>query len=138
MAIELDPTTEPHCGVCRHANWEDLDRTPFCSKWEQSTAIRLGSVCVEFDEGDAVADPFDLDAEDRLDRPSEAEPRSEDREIGTDGPFFAAYFEDGENLYGWFCANCGTLDTAMDSMGRLECNRCGNTCSPSEWDAAYL
>lgn len=138
MATEQSPATEPHCGVCRHANWEDLDRAPFCSRWAQSTKIRLGTVCVEFEETIDDGVLFDIDLGEQLERPAEAEVSHEDREIGNEGPFYAAYFEDGARQYGWFCANCRTLDTAMDSMGRLQCNSCGNTCAPSEWDAAYM
>lgn len=57
---------------------------------------------------------------------------------GSKGPFFVAY--DGperERKYGWFCSNCNTLDTAMDTMGRIECNQCGNVRKPTEWDAAH-
>ncbi|MFC7045490.1 GNAT family N-acetyltransferase [Halobacteriaceae archaeon GCM10025711] len=55
------------------------------------------------------------------------------------GPFFAAYRDgEGENLYGWLCSNCDSFDNAMDSMGRLECNSCGNKRRPLRWDAAYL
>ncbi|NHN57982.1 MULTISPECIES: GNAT family N-acetyltransferase [Halorussus] len=60
-------------------------------------------------------------------------------ERGSDAPFYAAYSDDdGEDLYGYFCSNCGSFDTAMDSMERLECNDCGNTKKPVRWDASYL
>ncbi|WP_435179766.1 GNAT family N-acetyltransferase [Halorussus sp. AFM4] len=60
-------------------------------------------------------------------------------ERGSDAPFYAAYSDDeGEDLYGWFCSNCGSFDTAMDSMERLECNDCGNQKKPVRWDASYL
>ncbi|WP_243700383.1 GNAT family N-acetyltransferase [Halorussus pelagicus] len=58
---------------------------------------------------------------------------------GSKAPFYAAYTdEDGEDLYGYFCSNCESFDTAMDSMERLECNDCGNTKKPVRWDASYL
>jgi ribosomal protein S18 acetylase RimI-like enzyme len=58
---------------------------------------------------------------------------------GSKAPFFAAYSdEEGEELYGYFCSNCESFDTAMDSMERLECNQCGNTKKPVRWDASYL
>ncbi|UPV73401.1 GNAT family N-acetyltransferase [Halorussus limi] len=60
-------------------------------------------------------------------------------ERGSDAPFYAAYTdEEGEDLYGWFCSNCQSFDTAMDSMERLECNDCGNQKKPTRWDASYL
>ncbi|MFC7080826.1 GNAT family N-acetyltransferase [Halorussus caseinilyticus] len=62
-----------------------------------------------------------------------------ENERGSKAPFFAAYSdEDAEDLYGWFCSNCESFDTAMDSMERLECNQCGNTKKPVRWDASYL
>jgi hypothetical protein len=57
---------------------------------------------------------------------------------GSDSPFFVAYrTPDRERKYGWFCANCETFDNAMDAMGRVECNVCGNFRKPTEWDAAH-
>ncbi|MFC4987181.1 MULTISPECIES: DUF5816 domain-containing protein [Saliphagus] len=57
---------------------------------------------------------------------------------GSKGPFLVAYESpDGKERYGWFCTNCEGADAAMDSMGRVECNRCGNLRKPTEWDAAH-
>jgi hypothetical protein len=62
----------------------------------------------------------------------------EEAERGSEGPFFVAYLTpERERRYGWFCANCDTFDNAMDSMGRIECNVCGNFRKPTEWDAAH-
>lgn len=62
-----------------------------------------------------------------------------ERERGSRAPFFAVYADaDRTDRYGWFCANCEGFDTAMDSMGRMECNDCGNRRRPTRWDAAYL
>ena len=59
-----------------------------------------------------------------------------DREIGSEAPFFAAYSTaDRENRYGWFCSNCETFDVAMDTMGHIVCNRCGNRRKATRWDA---
>lgn len=58
---------------------------------------------------------------------------------GSQGPFYAAYREpDGTHRYGWFCSSCESIDTAMDSMGTIVCNMCGNRRKPTHWDAAYL
>lgn len=58
---------------------------------------------------------------------------------GTDGLFYAAYRTSGrEHRYGWFCSNCESTDNAMDSMGRIVCNRCGNRRKATRWDAGYL
>ena len=57
-------------------------------------------------------------------------------EIGSAGPFFAVYTtRDLEDRYGWYCSNCGTVDTAMDPMGRIVCNQCGNHHKATRWDA---
>ncbi|WP_306058191.1 DUF5816 domain-containing protein [Natronococcus wangiae] len=57
---------------------------------------------------------------------------------GSKGPFLVAYeTSDAERRYGWYCTNCESFDNAMDSMGRIQCNRCGNFRKPTEWDAAH-
>jgi len=57
---------------------------------------------------------------------------------GSKAPFFVAYVTpDRERKYGWLCGNCESLDTAMDTMGRIECTDCGNLRKPTEWDAAH-
>lgn len=57
---------------------------------------------------------------------------------GSSGPFFVVY-RDAERTarFGYACSNCGSLDAAMDTMGRIVCNQCGNTRKPEEWDAAH-
>lgn len=63
----------------------------------------------------------------------------DESERGSDGAFYAAYLdEDHEEQYGYFCSSCESLDTAVDTMDRIECNDCGNRGKPSRWDAAYL
>lgn len=62
-----------------------------------------------------------------------------DAERGSVAPFYAVYLDKQETeRYGLQCANCGSLDIAMDSMGRAECNQCGNARKATRWDAAYL
>jgi len=59
-------------------------------------------------------------------------------ERGSKAPFFVTFVsEAGEDRFGYFCGNCETLDNAMDSMGRIECNVCGNYRKPDQWDAAH-
>ncbi len=61
-----------------------------------------------------------------------------DGDRGSEAPFFAVYSDsDGTDRYGWFCGNCESFDNAMDSMGRIQCNRCGNFRKATEWDAAH-
>ncbi len=58
---------------------------------------------------------------------------------GSEAPFYTAYEdEDGGDRYGWFCGNCDSLDNAMDAMGRIQCNACGNRRKATRWDASYL
>jgi ribosomal protein S18 acetylase RimI-like enzyme len=45
---------------------------------------------------------------------------------------------DADKLYGYWCSKCGTLANAMDAMGRIRCDVCGNARKPTRWDAAYL
>jgi ribosomal protein S18 acetylase RimI-like enzyme len=65
---------------------------------------------------------------------------SEEVERGEKGPFFTAYTDPSmneEDKYGYFCANCESLDNAMDTMGRVKCNSCGNLRKATRWDATY-
>lgn len=62
----------------------------------------------------------------------------DETDSGSIGDFYAVYSDrDLTDRYGYYCANCDSLATAMDSMGRVECS-CGNTRKPNRWDAAYL
>ena len=62
-----------------------------------------------------------------------------DWDDGSAGKFYAVYAdEDATEHYGYFCANCNRLANAMDAMGRIECDSCGNARRPTRWDAAYL
>jgi len=59
-------------------------------------------------------------------------------ERGADGPFYVVFADEaGESRWGFRCGNCGSLDTAMDTMGRIQCTECGNLRKPDEWDAAH-
>lgn len=63
----------------------------------------------------------------------------DERERGSVAPFYSAYrTRDRADRYGFFCANCGSLDTSMDSMGRVQCGNCENRRKATRWDAAYL
>jgi len=63
----------------------------------------------------------------------------EESERGSQAPFYAAYRDrERERRYGWYCSNCESVDVAMDSMGRIVCNQCGNTHKGTRWDDAYL
>jgi ribosomal protein S18 acetylase RimI-like enzyme len=63
----------------------------------------------------------------------------ENEETGSIGDFHVVYTErDGEDIYGYWCAECETFANAMDAMGRIQCDECGNARRPTRWDAAYL
>jgi GNAT superfamily N-acetyltransferase/ribosomal protein S27AE len=58
---------------------------------------------------------------------------------GSEAPFFTVYSADGEEeVYGYFCSQCGSTDVSIDGLDRLECGDCGNTHLADEWDDAYL
>lgn len=60
-------------------------------------------------------------------------------ERGSEGMFHPVYRDqDRDDLYTWLCGVCGSTDNAMDTLGRLQCNECGNVLKPTRWDAAYL
>jgi hypothetical protein len=59
-------------------------------------------------------------------------------ERGAEGPFYLVYADaDAADRWGFACGSCGSLDTAMDTMGRIQCTDCGNLRKPDEWDAAH-
>lgn len=62
-----------------------------------------------------------------------------DAQRGAKGPFYTVFSSDVlEERYGFYCGNCESIDTAMDAMGRIECNKCGNKRKATRWDASYL
>jgi len=63
----------------------------------------------------------------------------ENTERGSTAPFQVVYTqEDGEEIYGYWCSKCENLANAMDAMGRIQCDTCGNARKPTRWDSAYL
>jgi len=57
---------------------------------------------------------------------------------GQKGPFFVVYTDsDAETRWGFYCDNCETTDSAVDSMGRVQCNQCSNRTKAEEWDSAH-
>ena len=62
-----------------------------------------------------------------------------DSERGSAGPVYTVYTDEKrETRYSYYCGNCESLITAMDTMGRLSCEECGNQLKPTRWDAAYM
>lgn len=63
---------------------------------------------------------------------------TEEGSMGSEGAFYVAYFDpDRTRRYGWFCATCESFDNAMDTLGRIKCNQCGNLRRATEWDPAH-
>ena len=63
----------------------------------------------------------------------------ENTETGSIAPFHVIFTErDGEDLYGYWCTKCDDVANAMDAMGRIQCDGCGNARKPTRWDSAYL
>jgi hypothetical protein len=57
---------------------------------------------------------------------------------GEKGPFYVVYADDDREVrWGFQCGNCESVDTAVDTMGRVQCNRCHNRTKAEEWDAAH-
>jgi GNAT superfamily N-acetyltransferase len=51
-----------------------------------------------------------------------------EEESGTEESFLVAYIDEEQTeQFGYYCTNCGSLDTSMDNMGRIECSECSNT-----------
>lgn len=62
----------------------------------------------------------------------------DEAERGSEGPFYVVYGDpDGGRRWGFACGNCGSLRTAMDTMGRIRCGECSNLRKATEWDAAH-
>jgi len=63
----------------------------------------------------------------------------DESDSGSIGDFFVVYRDrDRTEKYGYYCGNCDSLANAMDAMGRVECDSCGNNRKPTRWDAAYM
>lgn len=61
------------------------------------------------------------------------------QETGSIAPFRMVYTgRSGDELYGYWCSKCESLANAMDAMGRIQCDECGNARKATRWDAAYL
>ncbi|ELY44433.1 GNAT family N-acetyltransferase [Natronorubrum sulfidifaciens] len=58
---------------------------------------------------------------------------------GAKAPFYNVYTSDDRTeQYALLCGNCNSIDNAMDAMGRVECNACGNRRKATRWDSSYL
>ncbi|PSP76043.1 GNAT family N-acetyltransferase [Halobacteriales archaeon QS_3_64_16] len=104
----------------------DPDATDLTDADLPETETREGGTVARTDDGS--------DTEVYLDR--------EETESGTEAPFVVAYADaEFTDRYGYYCANCGSLDTALDESERIECTECGNSHAPRSeeaYDGSYL
>ena len=111
--------------------------------WENRGLEKVGEGTVEID-GTAFVENIYVDEADIELQPIVVDDRElyidrNDSERGSVGPFYTVYTdEERENRYSYLCGSCETLVTAMDTMGRMSCEECGNQLKPTRWDAAYL
>jgi ribosomal protein S18 acetylase RimI-like enzyme len=113
---------------------------------------QVGTDTVEIDDGDYVENIYlhadDVDVQPTIESSDPVRTLDDDGlyvneeqvERGSKGPFLTAYSDptfDEEHKYGYFCTNCETLDNAMDTMGRVKCNECGNLRKATRWDATH-
>jgi ribosomal protein S18 acetylase RimI-like enzyme len=120
------------------------DNTEGNKFYERQGLVKSGEGRVELD-GPTFVENVYTDAEtDDL----EAATAPGDREVfidhletdrGSKGAFHLVYTDgDREEKWGYYCGNCGSFITSMDTMGRMECDDCGNQRKPTRWDAAYM
>ena len=111
--------------------------------WEQRGLEKVGEGTVEVD-GTAFVENIYVDEDSVELKPVVVDDRQlyidrGDIDRGSEGPFYTAYTDENrENRYSYYCGNCDTLITSMDTMGRLSCEECGNQLKPTRWDAAYM
>jgi ribosomal protein S18 acetylase RimI-like enzyme len=61
------------------------------------------------------------------------------QETGSIAPFYVVYTDEtGADIWGYYCSKCEEPANAMDAMGRIQCDECGNARKPTRWDSAYL
>ncbi len=111
--------------------------------WEKRGLQKVGEGTVEID-GTAFVENIYVDTDSVELQPVVVDDRElyidrTDSERGSAGPFYTVYTDENkENRYSYYCGNCESLMTAMDTMGRLSCETCGNQLKPTRWDAAYM
>ncbi len=111
--------------------------------YERQGLTKVGETEVEIDGTPHVENVYAENEQPRLE-PVETDGRTvyvdhEDQERGSVAPFDVVYTsEDSEDLYGYWCSNCQNLSNAMDPMGRIQCDTCGNARKPTRWDSAYM
>lgn len=119
------------------------DNTEGADFYEEQGLSKVGEEEVDID-GETHVEYIFADIENRgiEDRSIDGETMYVDFDTVKSGSFdsFHPIYTDavGEELYGHWCGNCASAPVAMDTMGKLQCNDCGNESKPTRWDAAYL
>ncbi|WP_423747192.1 GNAT family N-acetyltransferase (plasmid) [Haladaptatus sp. SPP-AMP-3] len=69
-------------------------------------------------------------------------PNADEAKSGTENPFFVTYTdEEFTDQFGYYCGNCGSLETTRDTQDHIECAECGNVHTPKSaesYDGSYL
>ena len=97
--------------------------------YERQGFVKVGETEMEIDGTPHVENVYAEDEAVRLE-PVEDDGRTvyvdhEDQERGSVAPFDVVY-------------TSGRLSNAMDPMGRIQCDSCGNARKPTRWDSAYM
>jgi ribosomal protein S18 acetylase RimI-like enzyme len=106
--------------------------------------VKVGDAKVDIDGTDYVENIYVEDDPEELEPVTNAEGRElfvdyNDADRATLAPFLAVYTDaDRSDRWGYYCSNCESMDVAVDTMGRIECNDCGNVSKATRWDAAYM
>ena len=120
------------------------DNTAGNDFYEHLGFVKAGSAKVDIDGSDYVENIYVEDDPEELEPLTTDDGRKlyidyNDSDRATLAPFLAVYTDtDRSDRWGYYCSNCESTDVAVDSMGRIECNECGNVSKATRWDAAYL
>ncbi|MFD1512297.1 GNAT family N-acetyltransferase [Halomarina rubra] len=120
------------------------DNTAGNDFYEYFGFAKVGDDKVDIDGSDYVENVYVEDEPEELEAITNDEGRElfvdyNDSERATLAPFLAVYTgPTRDDRWGYYCTNCESLDVAVDTMGRVECNECGNVSKATRWDAAYM
>lgn len=112
--------------------------------YEQQGLVRVGEEQVDID-GTAYTENVYAEVDQSGFEAVELEDAStvyvdhDNQETGSVASFQVVYTEEtAEDIYGYWCSKCDDVANAMDSMGRIQCDACGNARKPTRWDSAYM
>ncbi|MFC5970026.1 GNAT family N-acetyltransferase [Halomarina salina] len=120
------------------------DNTAGNDFYEHLGFVKVGGDKVDIDGSDYVENIYVEDDPEELEPVTTDEGRElyidhNDSSRATLAPFLAVYTDTNRSdRWGYYCSNCESMDVAVDTMGRIECNECGNVSKATRWDAAYM